>query len=106
MPIAVYGLLLFNTKKEIPGADAPDPCCEQSCSCAAGLVSAHHRLAGSECLCMGKRSEDWWKKALTIPEGSCKRAHIRSKGFSVKYSNSGSDYYYWFYYKTGLPVLR
>ena len=48
------------------------------------------------------------KKALTILGGSCKRAQIqiRVKGFSVKDVNSGNDYYYWFYYKTGLPELR
>gem|GEM_PF-7067865 len=46
------------------------------------------------------------ENTLTIFERSCNRAQIRSKGFSVKYFNSGNDYYYWFYYKTGLPELR
>jgi hypothetical protein len=46
------------------------------------------------------------EKGLTSTEGSCKRAQTRAKGFSVKYVNSSNVYYYWFYYKTGLPELR
>jgi len=46
------------------------------------------------------------KLTLTIIRASCKRAYTGTKGSTVKAINSGKEYYFWFYYKTGLPELR